>query len=98
VTDAAGNVDVDVANVTVEHPLPDGVPGVSSTPPRDLDGDGVYEDVDGDGTFDFLDVVAFLFADWTAIDALPEERAGLDHSGDGTVDLVDVVELLFALP
>jgi hypothetical protein len=47
--------------VTVEHPLPDGVPGVSSTPPRDLDADGCYEAVDGDGRFDFLDVVELLF-------------------------------------
>jgi hypothetical protein len=79
------------------NPFPDGVPGVSARPPTDDDGDGIYEDVDGRDGPTFLDVVSLLFADWTAINGDPAQRAALDADGSGRVGFLDVVTLLFEL-
>lgn len=69
-------------------------------PPRDLDGDGLYEDVDGDGTFDGSDVTAFeriVIAQqpgWTIRNPLtPEQVAALDFDGDGDLDIGDTLTL-----
>jgi hypothetical protein len=71
--------------------------------PRDLDGDGRYEDVNGDGVADFSDVIDFLFE----IDSIEDEiengnlttqqQAALNYNGQGSVDFIDVVELLFTI-
>jgi len=63
----------------------------------DDDGDGIYEDVDGRDGPTFLDVVALLFADWSAINGDPAQRAALDVDGSGGVGFLDVVTLLFEL-
>jgi hypothetical protein len=75
--------------------FPNGVPGVGSAAPVDVDGDGVAEDVDGDDVADFTDAVALLFADYAAINADPAMRAALDVDGSGTVGFLDVVALVF---
>lgn len=60
-----GNSSVDVLELSpaVDRDTGDGdgpPPVVGNDPPRDLDGDGLYEDIDGDGEFTFTDVQQFF--------------------------------------
>ena len=66
------------------------LPGTTSTP-RDLDGDGKYEDVNGNGRKDFADVTAyFKNMEWIAAH---EPVSAFDFSGNGRIDFTDVVKL-----
>jgi hypothetical protein len=91
---------VDPARVSLRvesaNPVPEGIPGVSGRPPRDLDGDAQVEDLDGDGDRDLDDAFALAF------EVLPrasgfsaDQRAALDFDGDGSVTLDDVFALAF---
>ncbi|MGM0590072.1 MAG: PKD domain-containing protein [Halobacteriota archaeon] len=101
VTDAAGNVDTDTVSVTVsettepESPVfTDPLPETGATdPPRDLDGDGRYEDVDGDGDSDFDDGVALAFVEYDALTT--DQQRALDFDDDGDADFDDAIELAF---
>jgi len=67
------------------------LPGISSSP-RDLNGDGRYEDVNGNGHTDFNDVVLFFNnMDWVTTD---EPVSAFDFNRNGHIDFNDVV-LLF---
>jgi len=59
--------------------------------PRDLDGDGVYEDVDGDGRRSYNDVTTFF--EHLNEDTVTEHTAAYDFNGNGRVDYQDVVTL-----
>jgi PKD repeat protein len=59
--------------------------------PKDLDGDGFYEDINGDGVFDAVDVMTFLeFFDRPAIQ---QNWRAFDFNNDGVVDWDDVFQL-----
>jgi hypothetical protein len=83
-------------SVGSSNPFPDGVPGVSSRPPTNLDDDPRYEDVNGDGALGFDDAFALAF------EALPEsgglsdaQVTALDFDGDGVLGFGDVFALAF---
>jgi len=59
--------------------------------PRDLDGDGQYEDVNGNGRKDFADIVLF-FNQMTWIGA-NEPLAAFDYNNNGRIDFADVTWL-----
>jgi PKD repeat protein/sugar lactone lactonase YvrE len=59
--------------------------------PRDLDGDGLYDDLNGNGRLDFADVTLF-FAQMTWI-AANEPVAAFDFNGNGRIDFADVTWL-----
>ncbi len=63
--------------------------------PRNLDGDGTYEDVNGNGRKDFADVVLY-FNQMTWI-AANEPVSAFDYNGNGRIDFADVVWLFNAL-
>lgn len=65
----------------------------SGAPPRDLDGDGLYEDVDGDGGTDFDDAIALAFVSGDTLNA--EQVTALDFDGDGDLDIDDAIALAF---
>jgi len=60
-------------------------------PPRDLDGDGLYEDVNGDGAFTQADVI--LLALNLNSPAVYENVALFDFNGDGSINFADVQAL-----
>ncbi len=63
----------------------------SSSPPRDLDGDGRYEDVNGNGRADFADVTLLYNAiTWCAAN---EPTSAFDFNQNGRLDFADVVTL-----
>ncbi|WP_321429181.1 leucine-rich repeat protein [uncultured Methanolobus sp.] len=65
------------------------IPGQTASP-RDLDGDGLYEDLTGDGVCSFVDVeVLFYQMDWIEAN-MPSK---VDYNGNGRVDFDDVVAL-----
>lgn len=68
-------------------------PVVGDSPPRDLDGDGLYEDVRGDGTFDVYDVQT-LFEHLDS-DAVQTHAPAYNFSGgpSDTVTIYDVQAL-----
>lgn len=69
-------------------------PGVSAKP-RDLNGDGKYEDVNGNGRTDFADVTLFFKnMEWVAAN---EPVSAFDFSGNGRIDFTDVVKLFQAI-
>jgi PKD repeat protein len=59
--------------------------------PRDLDGDGTYEDVNGNGRVDFADVTLLYNALGVCTANAPV--AAFDFNGNGRVDFADVVAL-----
>lgn len=66
------------------------IPG-QTNPPRDLDGDGLYEDLTGDGELTFADVEVFFHQmDWIE-ENLPIEH--FDFNGNGRIDFDDIVDL-----
>lgn len=73
-------------------------PIVGDTPPRDPDGDGLYEDIDGDGTVDIFDVQA-LFTNLQS-DAVQEYAEFYNFAGDDDeeVTIFDVQALFVRLP
>ncbi len=66
------------------------VPGGTGIP-RNLDGDGKYEDVNGNGRKDFADVTLY-FNQMTWI-AMNEPLAAFDYNGNGRIDFADVTWL-----
>lgn len=75
---------------TVSMPIAP-IPGGTDAP-RDLDGDGRYEDANGNGRMDFADVVLFFGRmSWVAAN---EPVAAFDFNGNGRIDFDDAV-LLF---
>lgn len=81
-----------VAVGTVDGPIP--LPS-SADAPRDLDGDGRYEDVNGNSRTDFGDVVLF-FSELVWI-AANEPVEAFDFNGNGRIDFDDVVDLFDSL-
>ncbi|AKB29104.1 Chitin binding protein [Methanosarcina siciliae T4/M] len=72
--------------VTLLSPLPD-----QEYAPRDLDGDGLYEDLTGNGEFSFVDIVAYFHnMDWIE-ENMPVEY--FDFNGNGRIDFDDVVDM-----
>jgi PKD repeat protein len=72
---------------------PQGVTAVppSTSPPRDLNGDGLYEDVNGNGRLDFADVTLLYSAiAWCAAN---EPVPAFDFNHNGRLDFADVVTL-----
>ncbi len=66
------------------------LPGLSN-PPKDLNGDGKYEDVNGNGRADYSDVVLFFKQmEWISKN---EPVTAFDFSGNGRIDYTDVVKL-----
>jgi PKD repeat protein len=59
VTDAEGQSDTAAKTLTVRPDGPPALPG-QDNPPRDLDGDGRFEDVTGEGEFSVSDVQVFF--------------------------------------
>jgi len=59
--------------------------------PKDLTGDGVYEDINGNGRLEYADVVLyFTYMDWIKEN---EPVAAFDISGNGRIEFSDVVKL-----
>ncbi|WP_231593712.1 leucine-rich repeat protein [Methanosarcina siciliae] len=72
--------------VTLLSPLPD-----QEYAPKDLDGDGLYEDLTGNGEFSFVDIVAYFHnMDWIE-ENMPVEY--FDFNGNGRIDFDDVVNM-----
>lgn len=71
------------------------IPGVGGEPPRDPDGDGLFEDINGDGTVNFQDAVSLAFA--RANELTPQQAAALDFNGDGQFTFDDAVTLAFKI-
>ena len=66
------------------------LPGMTN-PPRDLTGDGLYEDLNGNGRADYSDVVTFFKQmEWIAAN---QPVSAFDYSGNGRIDFSDVVHL-----
>jgi PKD repeat protein len=88
----------DDTGTTIDVSLETGSLEVTSTPipgqtasPKDLDGNGLYEDLTGDGTFSFTDVEVFFHQmDWID-ENLPTEY--FDFNGNGRIDFDDIVDL-----
>ncbi|AKB38584.1 cell surface protein [Methanosarcina siciliae C2J] len=72
--------------VTLLSPLPD-----QEYAPKDLDGDGLYEDLTGNGEFSFVDIVAYFHnMDWIE-ENMPVEY--FDFNANGRIDFDDVVDM-----
>ncbi|WP_261788812.1 PKD domain-containing protein [Methanosarcina siciliae] len=72
--------------VTLLSPLPD-----QEYAPKDLDGDGLYEDLTGNGEFSFVDIVAYFHnMDWIEENMQVEY---FDFNGNGRIDFDDVVRM-----
>ncbi len=66
------------------------LPGQSNAP-KDLNGDGVYEDLNGNGRLEFADVSLFFkYMDWIKPN---EPVAAFDVSGNAKIDYSDLVKL-----
>jgi len=82
--------DLDVVPCTVDTYGNTPLPGYTF-PPKDLDGDGLYEDVTGNGDLSYVDVVEFYQQmDWIETH-MPIER--FDYNGNGRLDYDDLVIL-----
>jgi len=74
-----------IAPVTVKS-----LPGYT-TPPRDINGDGLYEDLNGNGRLDFNDIIVFFNnMDWISAN---QPIAAFDFNKNGRIDFADVVKL-----
>ena len=66
------------------------IPGYSVSP-RDLNGDGLYEDLNGNGRLDFNDIIVFFDnMDWIAKN---QPISAFDFNKNGRIDFADVVKL-----
>ncbi|PSP43208.1 hypothetical protein BRC66_00035, partial [Halobacteriales archaeon QH_2_66_30] len=70
-------------------------PVVGGEPPRDLTGDGVYEDIDGNGEFTVGDVQQFF--QHRDSEAVRDNAEFFDLTGDGQVSVGDVQRLFMEL-
>jgi 2',3'-cyclic-nucleotide 2'-phosphodiesterase (5'-nucleotidase family) len=91
-TDNRGGFSTSVLNADVSvlavQPGTSLSPIVGEQPPRDPDGDGVYEDINGDGTVGVIDVQA-LFANLDS-QTVSNNQDAFDFNNDGEVDVIDV--------
>lgn len=87
-----GNEEIYLASVTDAIPIP----GIKPVPggvdvPRDLDGDGLYEDVNGNKAKDFNDIILyFQQMQWIAQN---EATLQFDYNANGGVDFADIIWL-----
>ena len=92
--DSAGRYAPNVigATLTVQNilPFPNPLGGEFPTP-RDLDGDGLYEDLDGNGLVGFNDVVIY-YQNMGFIES-SQPLAAFDYDGSGFIGFNDVVRL-----
>jgi PKD repeat protein len=65
--------------------------GDARNPPKDLDGDGLYEDINGDGQLTMDDVA--LFATHYQDPVVQQNARAFDFNNDGVVDSLDVMAL-----
>lgn len=66
--------------------------GSSSSLPKDIDGDGLYEDIDGNGKIDKMDALTFSFNyDQPAVS---ENARAFDFNLDGAVNAKDAEQLM----
>jgi len=72
-----------------------GPPPINGVQPKDLDGDGLFEDVNGDGKFNFGDIVT-LFLNFERSE-IRDYCQFYDFNGDGQVNFGDVIELFYML-
>jgi PKD repeat protein len=90
--DSGGSIPVTTRNGVLEV-VRAGPPPVEEnlTPPRDLDGDGLYEDINGNGRLDYDDVVKFFkhFDD----PVITQYSRYYDFNRNGRLDYDDIVEL-----
>ncbi len=90
--DLGGSIPVIIRHGTLEV-VRVGPPPVEEnlSPPRDLDGDGLYEDVNGNGRLDYDDVVKFFrhFND----PVITQYHKYYDFNRNGRLDYDDIVEL-----
>jgi VCBS repeat-containing protein len=90
--DGGGSIPVTIRNGVLEV-VRAGPPPVEENlpPPRDLDGDGLYEDVNGNGRLDYDDVVKFFrhFDD----PVITQYSRYYDFNRNGRLDYDDIVEL-----
>jgi PKD repeat protein len=87
--DAGYRIEPELATGEVEVTLFT-LPGEENSP-RDLDGDGLYEDLTGNGEFSFVDIVAYFHnIDWID-ENLPTEF--FDFNGNGRIDFDDIVDM-----
>lgn len=81
---------------TNTNPFPDGVPGIGTDSPNNIDDDSQFEDVNGDGEANFTDAVNLAFANRTSINNGTQSQIdALDFDGDGDIDFDDAIELAF---
>lgn len=73
---------------------PPPLPG-NENPPRDLDGDGLYEDIDGDGDFSVIDVQS-LFTKRKS-ESVHDHAASFDFDGDDEFSIIDIQKLFTML-
>ena len=90
--DSGGSIPVTTRNGVLEV-VRAGPPPVEENlpPPRDLDGDGLYEDINGNGRLDYDDVVKFFkhFDD----PVITQYSRYYDFNRNGRLDYDDIVEL-----
>jgi len=80
------------ATLTVQAAMPFPNPAGGNFPtPRDLDGDGLYEDLDGNGLIGFNDVVIY-YQNMAFIES-SQPLAAFDYDGSGFIGFNDVVRL-----
>jgi beta propeller repeat protein len=85
-----GNDEIYLASVPVLAQPAVTVPGAVGAP-RDLNGDGKYEDVNGNGRKDFADVVLFFNQmGWISTN---EPIAAFDYNSNGRIDFADATRL-----
>ena len=85
------NIEDKIATVSGTITVIAGPPPINGHQPKDLDGDGLFEDVNGDGYFNFGDIVFFFMNfDKDEIKNYPEYY---DFNNDGSVNFGDVVAL-----
>ena len=65
--------------------------GESASSPRDVDGDGTYEDINGNGLLSLEDPALLGF--YIDSKAVQENAEAFDFNDDGVVDFNDVVAL-----
>jgi len=85
------NIKDQIATISGTITVIAGPPPIDGHQPKDLDGDGLFEDVNGDNSFNFGDVV-FFFKNFDK----PEIQDYLefyDFNGDGSVNFGDVIAL-----
>jgi PKD repeat protein len=91
--DGGGSIPITIRNGVLEVVRVLGLPPVEENlpPPRDLDGDGLYEDVNGNGRLDYDDVVKFFrhFDD----PVITQYSRYYDFNRNGRLDYDDIVEL-----